>query len=137
MWDIAHRRCQKSLDAHAHFATSLDFHRYIDEIFQHITIIYFLSVMRLIFCTQVTALCCHGLSGPDCESMQHDYTDGFSKNLSHQSSFRYGNVARPRDNLMVISTVVGETLYCFFLLEIGTKWFHCPQMGTFWSCSWG
>ena len=70
--------------------------------------------MRLIFFTQVTALCCHGLSGPDCESMQHDNTDCFSKNLSNQSSFRYGNVARPRDNLMVISTVVGETLYCFF-----------------------
>ena len=28
VWDIAHRRCQKSLDAHAHFATSLDFHRW-------------------------------------------------------------------------------------------------------------
>ena len=30
MWDIAHRRCQKSLDAHAHFATSLDFHRSVN-----------------------------------------------------------------------------------------------------------
>ena len=33
MWDIAHRRCQKSLDAHAHFATSLDFHRFMTKYF--------------------------------------------------------------------------------------------------------
>ena len=61
VWDIAHRRCQKSLDAHAHFATSLDFHRWHNLLFHWRT----MGQSNVDFLQQVTALRCHWLSGPN------------------------------------------------------------------------
>lgn len=136
VWDIAHRRCQKSLDAHAHFATSLDFHRFIW---------FFEQITKLSKPAEIVLL-----------NQAYLLNTGHSPMLSLGRSTRLWRWAISFLFLSKIWTTlfsgVGMSLglglldsdinrgwrdTVFFQEKLGRKWNHCPEMGTFWNCSWG
>ena len=132
VWDIAHRRCQKSLDAHAHFATSLDFHRSVFCLI--VAKLYHSAEIRLFNLTY----CWHRsqpyvVTGSVDQTVKVGIVFCFTFCMVKISTNLFSGVGMSLGLGLLDSDINRGWRDTVFFQEM---WNHCPEMGTFWICSW-